>query len=252
MRSDVLLGHHDAHRTLIGVDDLAVADLVLHPAEAMDAEGVVSGAPFRGLGQLDLGDQVAGRRLPPGELDAGCSADQAAASVAPDEIRRPQRRAVGQLDVDAGVVLREPRDVTVAMDRHLELGDPAGQDALDVLLPQPEAVRMPGGKVADVQGGPGEGVDLDRVSLGQEPIGDATLVEHLDGACVQTAGTRVGEVLTRAPLDDADVDPRQRQLARQHQPCRTSAGDHHRMLCHSSPGYPCEAPQTTKAAPRRP
>jgi len=31
-----------------------------------------------------------------------------------------------------------------------------------------------------------------------------------------------------APLDDGDVDARQRQLARQHQPCRTSSGDHYR------------------------
>ena len=39
-------------------------------------------------------------------------------------------------------------------------------------------------------------------------------------------------VLAGAPLDDGDVDPRQRQLARQHQPRRASAGDHHRMLGH--------------------
>ena len=35
-----------------------------------------------------------------------------------------------------------------------------------------------------------------------------------------------------APLDDGDVDARQRQLARQHQPRRTASGDHHRMLGH--------------------
>ena len=50
---------------------------------------------------------------------------------------------------------------------------------------------------------------------------------------VQTARARAGEVLAGAPLDDGDVDPRQRQLARQHQPCRTSSGDHHRMLGHT-------------------
>ena len=52
------------------------------------------------LGQLDLGDQAARRRLPPGELDAGRLADQAAPAVAPDEIlahaatarRRARRR----------------------------------------------------------------------------------------------------------------------------------------------------------------
>ena len=52
---------------------------------------------------------------------------------------------------------------------------------------------------------------------------------------VQTARARAGEVLAGAPLDDGDVDPRQRQLARQHQPRRTAAGDHHRMLGHRHP-----------------
>src|SRR5262249_51448930 len=71
--------------------------------------------------------------------------------------------------------------------RHLKLADPAGQDALDAVLPQPEPVGMPGGKVADVQRGPGEPRDLRHLPLRQEPIGDAALVEHLDGGCVQTA-----------------------------------------------------------------
>ena len=77
--------------------------------------------------------------------------DQAASSVAPDEILRPQRLAVGQCDVHAGVVLRETGHLGAVVDRDLQLADPAGEDALDVLLPQPEPVGMPGGKVADVQ-----------------------------------------------------------------------------------------------------
>src|SRR5213593_2406648 len=139
----------------------------------MAAYGVVADAPFRLLVHLDLSDQAARRRIPPGELDAGCSTDQAASAVAPDEIFRPQRLAVGQLDVDAGVVLRESRHFTFAIDRHLKLVDPAGQDALDVVLPQPEPVGVPGGKVADVQRSPGECRDLHYLSLGQEPIGDS-------------------------------------------------------------------------------
>jgi hypothetical protein len=90
-------------------------------------------------------------RIPPRELDAGCLTDQAASSVAPDEIFSPQRLAVGQLDVDAGVVLRETGHLTAAVDRNPELADPAGQDALDVVLPQPETVVVSGRKVADVQ-----------------------------------------------------------------------------------------------------
>ena len=141
----------------------------------------------------------------------------------------PQRLAVGERDVDAAVVLREAGHITSAMDRHRQLTDPLGQDALDVVLPQPENVVVPGGEVADVQGYV-EVHDLMHLSLREESIGDAALVEDLDGACVQTAGARAGEVLAGAPLDNGDVDARQRQLARQHQPGRTSPGDHHRMV----------------------
>jgi hypothetical protein len=41
--------------------------------------------------------------------------------------------------------------------------------------------------------------------------------------------------LAGAPLDDGDVDPRQRQLARQHQPRRASSGYHHGMLVDTPP-----------------
>ena len=87
--SGVLLGHHDPHRAPVQVDHLAVADLVLHPTEGVDTEGVAAGAPLRLLGELDLGDQAARRRIPPGELDPGCFPDDAASSVAPDEVLRP-------------------------------------------------------------------------------------------------------------------------------------------------------------------
>src|ERR1700687_3873553 len=49
---------------------------------------------------------------------------------------------------------------------------------------------------------------------------------------MHTAGARAGEVLAGAPLDNGNVNPRQRELGRQHQPRRTSSSDHHRMLCH--------------------
>ena len=94
---------------------------------------------------------------------------------------------------------------------------------------------MPGGKVADVKRGPGELPDLDHLPLSEEPIGDSPLIEDLDGARVQTACARAGEVLAGAPLDNRNVHSRQRQLARQHQPCRTTSGDHHRMLGHLAP-----------------
>ena len=49
------------------------------------------------------------------------------------------------------VVLGEPGHLAPPMDRHAQLLDPAGQDPLDVVLPQAERVRMPGREVADVQ-----------------------------------------------------------------------------------------------------
>src|SRR5205807_2332087 len=77
--------------------------------------------------------------------------------------------------------------------------------------------------------------DLRFLPLRKEPIGDATLIEDLDGARVQSTRARAGEVLAGAPLDNGNVDARQRQLARQHQPRRTAPGDHHRMLGHRHP-----------------
>jgi hypothetical protein len=70
-------------------DDLAVVDLVLDLAEGVYARGSAADAQFRFLGHLHLGDQAAGRRIPPGELDAGRLPDQTAPSVAPDEIFGP-------------------------------------------------------------------------------------------------------------------------------------------------------------------
>jgi hypothetical protein len=73
--------------------------------------------------------------------------------------------------------------------------------------------------------------DLMRLALREETPGDPALIENFDGARMQAAGARTIEVLAAAPFDYGDVDPRQRQLARQHQPRRPAAGDHHGMVC---------------------
>jgi hypothetical protein len=148
----------------------------------MGAAAVSPDSQLRLFGHLGLGDQGAGRRIPPGELDACVFTDQTASSVAPNEVFRPQRLAVGEVDVDTCVVLREPGHLTPAIDRHRQLADPAGQYALDMVLPQPQPVGMPGGKVADVQSTPAEALDLGNLSLREKPIGDSTLIEDLDGA----------------------------------------------------------------------
>jgi hypothetical protein len=68
--------------------------------------------------------------------------------------------------------------------------------------------------------------------LREKPFGDSALIEYLDGTRVQPTRSGAGEVLVGTPLDYGDINASQSQLARQHQTCRTSSGDHYRMLCH--------------------
>src|SRR2546430_8821141 len=145
-RSDLRFGEHDTTRPALRVDHLAVLDLVLHLAQSVHAGGSATDSQLGLLGHLDLGEQGARRRIPTGEIDARRLTDQTAPAVASDEILRPHALAVGQRDVDAGVVLREACDLASAIERHGQLADPGGEDALDVGLPQPESVWMPGGK----------------------------------------------------------------------------------------------------------
>ena len=69
-----------------------------------------------------------------------------------------------------------------------------------------------------------------RLSFREEPVGDAPLIEHLDGARVQTAGARAGKFLAGAPLDNRNVYARQRQLACEHQSGRPCADDNYRVF----------------------
>ena len=48
------------------------------------------------------------------------------------------------------------------------------------LCPSPSVYGCREGKPADVQWGAAEAQPLDRLSLGEEPVGDAALVEDLD------------------------------------------------------------------------
>ena len=101
-----------------------------------------------------------------------------------------------------------------------------------MVLPQPEPVVVPRGKISDVQPDVAEPRDLRHLSLREEPIGDAPHVEDFDGASVEATGAGAGEVLGGAPLGDDDVDASQCQLAGQHQPRRTGSGDHHGVFGH--------------------
>src|SRR4029079_16349270 len=100
----------------------------------------------------DLGDHPAGRGVQSGELDVGDLADQTASSVVADEVLPAQQRVLGQLDVDAAVVLHEARHLPAPKHGNLELVDPAPEDPLELAPPQRKAVVVSGGEVADVQG----------------------------------------------------------------------------------------------------
>jgi hypothetical protein len=139
-------------------------------------------APRRLFGHRGLGNQVADGRIPPREVDTCFLADQAATAVAPDEVLRPQRTAVGQLDVDPGVVLGKARHLTSAIDRYRQLVDPGGEDSLDLVLPQREPVVVASRKVADVERRHCKGRDLHDLPLREKAIRDSTLIEYLDGA----------------------------------------------------------------------
>jgi hypothetical protein len=95
------------------------------------------------------------------------------------------------------------------------------------------AVRMTRREVAHVQHGRGQHRGLRHLTLRQESISDAPLIDHLDRTRVKAAGPRADEHAIRAPLEDRDVDLRQRQLGAQHHSRRPASDDHHRMLGHS-------------------
>src|SRR5581483_1911896 len=208
---------------------------------------VVTDAPLGLVRDLDLGDQRADRGLPARELDARGLADDAAAAVAADEVLGAQRLAAGDPDVDAGFVLRGARHLPAALDRDRQLADPLRQQVLEADLRQREAVVVTGGKVAEVEPCACEALDLHRPALREKPVGDTALVEHLDRACMQTAGARADEVLARSTLDDRDVDPGEGELAREHQARRTASRDHDGMRVHRHVGR-----NTGRAATRRP
>jgi hypothetical protein len=108
----------------------------LRPVDGANATTLGANADLRLLVHLDLGDHPTGRGFRPNEVDTGCLANQAAPSIATDEILRSQRRVVRQLDIDAGVVLSEAHHLETTKDRHLEFFHPVSQDGLEDALPQ--------------------------------------------------------------------------------------------------------------------
>src|SRR6478735_4597620 len=98
----------------------------------------------RGLRHCHFREDAARRRIPAREGNARRLAYEASSTVATDEILRADSVTVGKGDGDTGVVLHETLHFAAVENGHLELGDPAGEDALDVLLPQREPVVVAG------------------------------------------------------------------------------------------------------------
>jgi len=186
----------------------------------------------RAAGQQDSSGAVR-RRLPgvpAGEVDACRFPDRAAPTVTTDDVPRPDSLVSRERDSDTGRFVGDARHLASPMDRHTQLVDPVGEDALDVVLPQRQPVWMPGRKVTDVQTNLAEPADLGGITRGEEAVGDSALVEDLDGAGVQASRTRADETAVGPAFDDRDVHPRQCQLSGQGQAGRTPADDYHVML----------------------
>src|SRR4029079_3337592 len=76
---------------------------------------------------------------------------------------------------------------------------------------------------------------LGGVAGGQESIGDAALVEDLDGAGLDPAGAGTHELLGGPLLDDRGVDARAGSSAAAHQAGRAGPGDEHALIHHPRP-----------------
>jgi hypothetical protein len=86
------------------------------------------------------------------------------------------------MDVDPGAVMADAGDLAFAINRNVQPFDPAGQYALDVVLPQRKSVRVSSGKVADVQPDLSEPRNLRHLAARQKAIGNPPLIQHFDGA----------------------------------------------------------------------
>src|SRR5690606_12389958 len=85
------------------------------------------------------------------------------------------------------------------------------------------------GQTAHVEPGAPEGRGVHRSSLGEEALGDSSLIEQLDGAGMDTATPRPCEFLRFATFEYDDVRAGQAQLPRQHH-SRRPAADHYDLV----------------------
>ncbi len=97
--------------------------------------------------------------------------------------------------VDALVVRRDAAHLRAAPDRHAQLLDPSEQQPLDVVLEQRERVGMARGQAVQLEHRAAERDRVHRLAVGEEPVGDAALIEQLDRAGVESAPTSAHQTL---------------------------------------------------------
>ena len=190
---------------------------------------------FRLLGRVHFGDEPTLRRIPAREVDAGGLADDAATAVAADEVLARSGCRRSSATSTPRVVLHEAVHVAFAIDRHRRARRPSRR-----------ACARCGSATARARTGAGLGRRRCRAGYVRSPRPDA--LDPARGSvrrcragraprwCVRANRRRANRrVPGCAPLDDRDVDARQREFARQHQAGRTAARDQHRMAVLAAP-----------------
>ena len=181
-----------AELTLGGVDAVVVERRRSHELESSRAGGLhartIEVFDQRGVAErfLVAGEvmQIVGYSQIPLDLSDFPSRHPYGLALWQSHIERIMGEWIAERDIDAIVVGRHPDDLTPALQRDAELGDPLAHDPLDVALPQRQAVRVTGREVADVERDLAVPDDLHHLAGGEEPLGDAALVEDLDRAGV--------------------------------------------------------------------
>ena len=135
-------------------------------------------AERRRFGHLHFGDQIARTCIPTRKINARCIANETAASITANEVRRTQQMPVRQCDTDTPFVLREVRHVACAIPRHRQRFHPTGQYARYVVLPERQTVVVPRGEVTQIQTSDGKSCDLRLLSFGEKAINNAALIKH--------------------------------------------------------------------------
>jgi hypothetical protein len=107
----------------------------------------------------------------PGELDAGCFADQTASSVAPDEIVARSDRPSDSSTSTPVSSCAKPGHLHAVVDRHPS-SRPSRPGCARCGSATARARVCAGWEVADVQRDPGEARDLSHLPLREKAVGD--------------------------------------------------------------------------------